>query len=139
MAGTRSGAGLTGDVRALIVLLAVSGIGHFVRPGPFEQIVPQLLPHKRALVYTSGIAEVACAAALARAETRRLGGLATAALMVAVFPANVQMAVTANADDRSTKAYRFGTVARLPLQLPLVVTALKAARQASPPPGARRR
>lgn len=116
------------DVLALTALLAASGVAHLVRPEPFESIVPKALPRKRELVYLSGVAELACAAALAQRRTRVLGGYATAALMLAVFPANVQMAVSAHRSGRTSRAYRLGTLARLPLQAPLVRTALKAAR-----------
>ena len=47
------------DVKALAALLAVAGVGHFVKPEPFESIVPKPLPRKRELVYASGVAEVA--------------------------------------------------------------------------------
>lgn len=120
---------LTLDVKALIVILAVGGLGHFVRPEAFESQIPDILPFKRELVYGSGVAEFACAAALVREDTRKFGGWATAALMVAVFPANIQMAVTALNSDRAATWYQIGTLVRLPLQIPLVTIALKAARQ----------
>lgn len=117
------------DVKALIVILTVGGIGHFVRPQLFESQIPDMVPLKRQLVYGSGVAEIACAAALVREDTRKLGGWATAALMVVVFPANIQMAVTALNSDRAETWYQVGTLVRLPLQIPLVTIALKAARQ----------
>jgi uncharacterized membrane protein len=58
-------------------------------------------------------------------RTRRLAGWATAALFVAVFPGNVQMAL--DASDRSA-LYRAATYARLPVQVPLVVWAVQVAR-----------
>ncbi|WP_374999600.1 hypothetical protein [Aeromicrobium sp. CTD01-1L150] len=116
------------DVKALAVLLAVAGVAHFVKPEPFESIVPKALPRKRGLVLASGAVEIGSAALLAHRRTRRAGGLLSAGLLVGVFPANVQMAVDALRSDRAPGWYRAGTVARLPLQLPLVRTALKAAR-----------
>lgn len=119
---------MTRDVQALAWLLAGMGVLHFARPEPFERIVPDPLPYKRQLVYASGVAELACAAALSRDSTRRAGGWASAALMLAVFPANVQMSATALRSERASRWYKVGTVLRLPLQVPLVRTALKAAR-----------
>lgn len=116
------------DVKALAGLLAATGVLHLVRPEPFERIVPGALPRKRELVYASGVAELACAAALSRDRTRAVGGWATAALLVSVFPANVQMAVTALRSDRASRWYRTGTLLRLPMQVPLIRTAMKAAR-----------
>ncbi|TDU86810.1 putative membrane protein [Kribbella voronezhensis] len=111
----------------LAVLLGVSGVLHFVRPEPFERIVPRQLPRKKELVYASGVAELVCAAGLAHPRTRRTAGLLSAALLVAVFPANVQMAVDLNkVGTPRAKAIGFG---RLPLQLPLIRAALKASRE----------
>lgn len=121
---------MTRDVKALALLLTGAGALHFARPEPFEQIVPKPLPCKRELVYASGAAQLACAAALSRERTRTIGGWATAALMVAVFPANVQMAISGLRSDKAPRWYKAGLVARLPLQIPLVKTAVKAARSA---------
>lgn len=115
----RSTAGLAG-------LFAVLGTLHFVRPRPFERIVPKPLPRKRELVYLSGAAELACAAGLLHPRTRRVAGLCSAGLLAAVFPANVQMAIDLNRKGSPTaKTIAF---ARLPLQIPLIRAALKAAR-----------
>jgi uncharacterized membrane protein len=114
------------DVKALAGLLAVAGVAHFVAPAPFERIVPRALPRKRELVLASGAVEVACAAMLAHPRTRRAGGAASAALLVSVFPANVQMTVDVLRSRRTSTWFKVGTVARLPLQAPLVRTALKA-------------
>ncbi|MGH3357079.1 MAG: DoxX family protein [Nocardioidaceae bacterium] len=114
------------DVTALAALFATSGVLHFVRPRPFERIVPRPLPRKRALVYASGVAELACAAGLLHRRTRGVAGWGSAVLLMAVFPANVQMALDARR-SRST-AYRVGTIVRLPLQAPMVRAALRAAR-----------
>jgi uncharacterized membrane protein len=111
----------------LAVLFGVSGVLHFVRPEPFEQIVPRQLPRKKELVYASGVAELACAAGLLHPRTRRTAGLLSAGLLAAVFPANVQMALDLNRKGTSrAKAIGF---ARLPLQIPLIRAALKAARE----------
>lgn len=107
----------------LIALLGVSGILHFVRPGPFVAIVPRRLPGKKELVCVSGAAELACAAMLAVPATRAIGGATAAALFVAVFPANVSAALRGG----KPAWYRVALWARLPLQIPLVVWALRAA------------
>ena len=107
---------------------ALGGMGvlHLAKPEPFDQLIPPMLPGSaRAWTYGSGVAELACGALVAAPSTRRLGGLASAALFVAVFPGNVHMAVRAG----SPRA-RAITLARLPLQVPLVLWALRAARGA---------
>lgn len=99
-------------------ILTVTGIAHFVVPGPYERIIPPLLPAHRLLVYVSGAAELACAATLAPRVTRNRAAWATAGLFVAVFPANVYMAI------QSGGGARWLALARLPLQVPLVWWAL---------------
>jgi uncharacterized membrane protein len=110
---------------ALAGLLAFTGTAHLVRPHVFDPALPDWLPGtKRAWALGSGVAELACAALVGLPATRRLGGLACAALFVGVFPGNVHMALEA----RSPRA-RAVTLARLPLQVPLVLWALRAARE----------
>jgi uncharacterized membrane protein len=123
---------LTRDVAGLAALLATSGVVHLVRPQVFEGIVPHALPNRRALVYVSGVAELLCAAGLLVPATRRPAGYASAALLVAVFPANVQMSVdhaerAQRRGDPASRASFVATLARLPLQLPMIRTALRAA------------
>lgn len=110
--------------KPLSALLAVSGVLHFATPTPYASIVPRRLGRPRAWVYASGLAELACAAGLADRRSRPGAALAAAALFVAVFPANVQMAVTAMRSTRAGAAYRGVALARLPLQVPLVAWAL---------------
>lgn len=110
--------------RALAALLGGAGVLHFVAPRPFVGIVPRSLPHPEVLVAISGAAEIGCAALLSRPRTRRLGGWASAALFVAVYPANVSMALRTGGRPRW---YRALVWARLPLQIPLVVVALRVA------------
>jgi uncharacterized membrane protein len=107
-------------------LLTVTGTLHFVATKAFADIVPPQLPSPDALVYASGVAELACAAGLAVPRTRRVAGWATAALFVAVFPGNMQMAL--DAGDKSA-TYQALTYTRLPLQVPLVVWAISIARR----------
>ena len=113
------------DVVRLAALFAVSGTLHFARPLPYERIVPHALPRKRGLVYVTGAAELACAAGLLAPPTRRLAGLASAALLLAIFPANVQMAVDV-VRSRRPVAMKVGTVVRLPMQWPMIRTGWRA-------------
>ncbi len=108
-------------------LLAGAGLLHFAIPEPYESIVPRRLGHARELVIVSGLAELGVAAAVAAPRTRRQGGRLAALLFVAVFPANVSMALD---PDRPPRLHR-AAIARLPLQLPLVLWAMRVARQSS--------
>ncbi len=103
------------------VLLVVTGVLHFVAPEPYVRIIPKAFPSDwaRPLVFVSGAAELGGGVALLGAPTSFVGWF-VAALLVAVFPANVQMALdTPNAV----------TIGRLPLQIPLVWAALRVARR----------
>ena len=73
-------------------LYVVAGAMHFVVPALYVQIVPPVLPAPLALVYLSGIVEIAVGIGLLLPRTRRLAAWATVALLVAIFPANVYMA-----------------------------------------------
>lgn len=117
---------LAKDVLGLAGLFAVSGTVHLVRPQVFESIVPRVLPARRTLVYASGVAELLCAAGLLVPRTRALAGWASAALLVAVFPANVTMARQIR--NRGGAGLTAAAVLRLPLQVPMIRSALKAAR-----------
>jgi uncharacterized membrane protein len=103
---------------ALAGLLGAAGALHFATPEFFDGMVPAALPgDPRTWTHLSGAAELGVAAAVAAPRTRRLGGLAAAALFVAVFPANVKMAL-----DWSDRSLTEGVIAyaRLPLQVPLI-------------------
>jgi uncharacterized membrane protein len=107
-------------------LLATAGVAHFATPRPFDALVPRALPGSpRAWTYGSGAVELALAAGIAAPRTRAVAAKAAAAFLVGVFPANVQMAV----DWRHRPApLRTAALARLPLQLPLVLWARGVAR-----------
>jgi uncharacterized membrane protein len=91
----------------------VAGSLHFLKPRPYVATVPDVLPRKLEIVYASGVAEIAGGALVLPARTRRAAGWWLIATLVAVFPANVNMAVNAE---------RFRSVpepllwARLPVQ-----------------------
>ncbi|MFT4189240.1 MAG: hypothetical protein QM621_11740 [Aeromicrobium sp.] len=116
------------DVKLLAVILGGAGVLHFVAPEPYAKIVPKPLPCKKELVYASGVVELGSALMLTRPKTRRWGGRIAEALLVAVFPANIQMAVDVVRSEKSPAWYKAGVIGRLPLQLPLVKIARKAAR-----------
>jgi uncharacterized membrane protein len=121
------------SARLLAGLLATAGVTHFLRPGPYDAIVPEALPgDARTWTRVSGAAELALAAAVALPATRRTGALLTAAFFTAVFPANVKMAH----DWRHRRTpLRAAAYARLPLQVPLVLWAIEVRRSAKDPAG----
>ncbi|WP_280255318.1 DoxX family protein [Nocardia wallacei] len=120
--------------RAQLMAAALFGMGtlHFVVPKPFDSIVPPALPGKaRTYTYWSGVAEIGVATALAVPRTRRLGGLLAMVLFIAVYPANVQMAVDSVRNPKAPRALKAISLLRLPLQVPMVRQAWKVRREAA--------
>ena len=117
---------LTMDVKVLVGSFVTSGIVHLVRPETFEPLMPKVVPAHREVILASGVAELVCAAGLLHPATRRLAGWASLVVLLGVYPANFKMAGDAmHAGDQRFKAVAIG---RLPLQLPLIRAALRAAR-----------
>ena len=120
---------MTWPQRLLSVAFLTTGILHFLRPSYFEEIVPDYLPSHHEIVLISGAAEIAGGAGVVFGRTRPAAGIWLVALLVAVFPANVNMAVNSE---------RFQSIAptllwaRLPLQGLLIWWAWRATR---PPQG----
>ncbi|HEU5003115.1 MAG TPA: hypothetical protein VFW71_10100 [Actinomycetota bacterium] len=112
----------------LAALFTATGITHLVVPSFYDAIVPPWLPGSPGMwTLVSGLAELACALALCVPATRRAGATAAALLLVAVFPANIQMAVDWRHRGLAEQLVAYG---RLPLQVPLVAWALWARRWA---------
>lgn len=114
---------------ALAVILAVSGVMHFVAPKPFVQHLPDAVPFRAELVAITGGMELILALGLLGPQRwRRPAGVAAAVFLVLVFPANLWAAVSqVPIDGVPTGWVRW---ARLPLQIPLVAAALWSTRRA---------
>jgi uncharacterized membrane protein len=116
------------DAKVVVGAFLASGTVHLVRPETFEPLMPEAVPAHREVIWASGVAELVCAAGLLHPRTRRLAGLASAALLVGVFPGNIKMAVDALKSRNQT--FKAVALARLPLQYPMIRAALKVAREA---------
>ena len=93
-----------------------AGVNHFVMPRPYRRIVPPWMggpPTRAAIVTVSGVAEVAGGLGVLVPRTRRLSGFGLIALLAAVFPANLHMALNPGEFHRIP---RWALYARLPLQ-----------------------
>ncbi len=109
--------------RLLAAAFTLAGINHFVMPGPYRKIVPPGFGDPATVVAISGVAEVLGGLGILPARTRRLAGLSLVALLVAVFPANLYMALRPN---RFAPIPRWALYLRLPLQPLMVWWALRA-------------
>ena len=75
------------------VLFALAGANHFVHTEFYVRIMPPYLPWHTALVYVSGAAEITLGVMLFFRRVERLAAWGMIALIIAVTPANVQMAL----------------------------------------------
>lgn len=81
-------------IRAILgVSMVAVGVLHFVQPAGFVQIVPAWLPAPLLLVLVSGFFEVLGGVGLFVRRAHRMAAFGLIALYVAVFPANINMAV----------------------------------------------
>ena len=111
----------TTRVTLSIILIAAlfigSGILHIVKPSFYVSIMPPWLPSPLMLVLISGVFEMVGGAAVLIPFTREAAGWGLIALLVAVFPANIQMLLDNTSPSRLWHA---GLIARLPLQAVLI-------------------
>lgn len=116
---------MTLATRALAAMLLIAGIAHFIAPKSLDAIVPAFLPGgPRRWTYLSGAAEIAIGLALLAPLSMKIGTLsirllaayAALFLFIAVYPANIKMAI----DWRNRPMpYPIIAFARLPLQFGL--------------------
>lgn len=111
----------------LAAAFVFAGVMHFVITDAYMRIMPPWVPLHRELVLLSGVCEIAGGVGLLVPRTRRAAGIGLVLLLVAVFPANVQMLLNARAAGASALA-RVLLWARLPLQLALIAWVVYAAR-----------
>lgn len=113
---------MTGSQRALATFFTFAGIMHFVIPRSYEATMPPYLPYHRESVIVSGIAEIAGGIAVLLPSTRRpFARWWLLALLVAIFPANVHMAVSPEqVRGLDRRIPRWALWARLPMQAALM-------------------
>jgi uncharacterized membrane protein len=75
------------------IMFIFAGYYHFKNPYPYLEIMPDYLPYPEFLIYFSGVCEIAGGIGLLIPRLRRLASYGLIALLIAVFPANVNMAV----------------------------------------------
>ena len=108
-------------------LFLVSGLLHLAMPKPYVRIVPPMFPRPDLLVAISGGAEILGGIGLLIPWLRRPAGYGLALLLIAVFPANVYMAV-AHIPSSGVLGNRWLQWLRLPVQAPLIWLALRFAK-----------
>ncbi|MBK9752936.1 MAG: DoxX family protein [Nannocystis sp.] len=106
----------------LALFMIAMGVLHFVITNFFVLAMPPYLPWHRELVYVSGVCELAGGVGLLIPRLRRVAAWGLVALLVAVFPANIHMAVN-QVQFTPEPIAPWIWWARLPLQVPLIALA----------------
>ena len=114
------------------VFVAAGGL-HFVITDAYVRIMPPYLPAHRELVLLSGACEIAGGVGLLWGRTRRAAGIGLVLLLLAVWPANLQMALDARGAAKPAVEQAL-LWARLPLQPLLMIWIWRVSRPASPSP-----
>jgi uncharacterized membrane protein len=109
---------MTRSQRLLAAFFSFAGTMHFVIPRSYEAIMPPALPRHREAVIVSGLAEIVGGAAVIPRRSRRFARWWLLALLLAVFPANLHMAVNPEQVRGLDldRVPRWALWARLPLQ-----------------------
>jgi uncharacterized membrane protein len=123
-----------GAVMGLGAVFMFSGVGHFVRTGPMSEMLPPWVPVRVALIYLTGLLEIALALALLLPSLRRLAGWACIAVLVLFFPANIYAAI----NQVGMGGHLWGPVYLLirgPLQIILIIWAYRLVVRRQAPTG----
>ncbi len=105
-----------------------AGAMHFIIPRAYRRIMPPYVPAPSAMVYASGVAEIAGGAGLMASRWRRPAGWWLVATLLAVFPANVHMALHPE-DFPEIPGGKTALWARLPFEGVFIVWVLDAMRR----------
>jgi uncharacterized membrane protein len=101
----------------MIIFFGFTGINHFVHPEVFMKIMPPWLPYHQPLVLISGFCEFLFAVLLIFSATRAIALWCIIILLIAVFPANIQMMLNYLGENNK---YLWIAIIRLPIQILLI-------------------
>ena len=109
-----------GSIILMSIFYVGVGIKHFTNPMWFIKIVPPILPYKLSLVYISGFLEILFGILILFPTTRYIAAWGLILLLIAVFPANIYLAMTNGAALNTTPLIAWG---RLPFQFIFIAIA----------------
>jgi uncharacterized membrane protein len=101
----------------MAVLYIAAGINHFTSAEYYYKIIPPSLPYSYPLIYISGVIEALLGVLLLFNKTKNVAACGLVFLLIAVFPANIQMLINYIKEDNPRL---WVAIVRLPLQLPLI-------------------
>lgn len=111
------------------IILLGAGILHFARERSFRKIVPKILPFRKSIVLVTGVFEIIFSGLLWVKKGQSFTSKLLAFFMIAVFPANIYMAIKKISFLPGKQANPWINWLRLPLQIPLIIGALKLGRR----------
>ena len=115
-----------------VVFYVFAGVQHFRIPDAYLPMMPGYLPAHAELVFLSGVAEVLCGLGLLLPQTRRLAAWATIALLVAILPANIHVALHNVPLFGASEGAGIWNWVRLPFQFVFMAWAWWYTREAAP-------
>lgn len=98
------------------VFYVIAGLNHFINPNFYKKMIQNFLPYVTQIVYISGVIEIMLGIGVCFYETRSLSAIGIILLLIAIFPANINMAL-------HPEKWKFSPIMlclRLPLQLLLI-------------------
>ncbi|MGK7369773.1 MAG: DoxX family protein [Candidatus Halalkalibacterium sp. M3_1C_030] len=98
------------------VVFILAGLLHFLKPALYIKIMPDYIPWHKAMVYLSGIAEIAGGIGILLPPVRYAAAIGLILLLAAVYPANIDMAVKAVKKRGWISLFSILMILRLPLQ-----------------------
>ncbi len=105
----------------LAIAFVLAGINHFINAPFYLKMMPPVLPAPLFLIYLSGVFEIVLGAMLLIRKFSRLAAWGLIALLIAVFPANIYMAMNAQLFPEFNPLALY---LRLPLQFVIILWAL---------------
>jgi uncharacterized membrane protein len=101
----------------MIIFYIIAGANHFINPAFYESIMPTYLPYHLPLIYLSGLCEIVFGILLIPDSTRRIAARLIIILLIAIFPANIQMAFNYKNENNPDL---WIALVRLPIQILLI-------------------
>ncbi|MGD1920293.1 MAG: DoxX family protein [Pleurocapsa sp.] len=106
----------------LAILMVLAGSSHFFADGVYLKIYPPFLPYPATMVYFTGVAEILGGIGLLIPRVSRVAAWGFVLLYIAVYPANINMAVNNIHIDNIPDGNWFQAI-RLPFQFVLIAWA----------------
>lgn len=104
----------------IAILFVLAGLLHFLKTDMYVKIMPDYIPWHKTMVYLSGVAEIAGGIGIILPSLRYAAAIGLILLLLAVFPANIDMAVKAIKKRGWNSLYSILMISRLPLQFVLM-------------------